>query len=506
MNFNNIPMGLRVPLFFGEISVNGNSPIGGSHGPLPPSISCDGATQDIYFPYITGYWRFFVDGRLIDGIPPQQSGANDLIYYLKTEYPEIYNGDFDGFFWVENLSDTPHRFEFVPVNDPEVPNSFTPPSNNPTFIEHPDGSLTFCLAAKSNQISCDGATSSFKWAYAVKDGAASAIALKTYVDGVQRDIINDPPEWLTREILDEMPEGEVPEGFNIANGVYKFNIYDSHNHRLELEILNPDFFRSVVSDNPTLIQMTDKLGEHVGVCLAPPANQISCDGATPLARFTDDGVFDITVNGVYYENPSLLTCKQMVDHYPTLAEVLLVNGDGETLFTNKTENSLRIMLDPLRPNFVEIHPDNTNPTVNIDVDGIITFCLSEKPSEISCEGATESVKGAYFVPVDMTSEEFLAWYNQPNSTTLNVNGVETNYDDFLDVLVDMTPVEDIVPPEVIPEGYKVDFNIPWRWENKKDYNLRIKETVNGSDVIKIIYWDNPSAFENHVCLAAKEEF
>ncbi len=79
-----------------------------------------------------------------------------------------------------------------------------------------------------------------------------------------------------------------------------------------------------------------------------------------------------------------------------------------------------------------------------------------------------------------------------------------DYNDFLDILVETHQDENVViPPDVIPDGYKLAFNIPWLWENKQNQNLRIEETVNGSDVVKIVYWDNPTALENHVCLAGK---
>lgn len=106
-------------------------------------ISCEGATNSIHFPGIAGYWDFYLD----DFNNPLLTGAaNDLTYYFNTEMADKLTGDFDGFFWLENLDNQPYRFKFVPVHHDEYPNSYTPPTDNPTFTEHEDGSLTFCLA------------------------------------------------------------------------------------------------------------------------------------------------------------------------------------------------------------------------------------------------------------------------------------------------------------------------------------------------------------------------
>lgn len=44
---------------------------------------------------------------------------------------------------MQNIDNIPHRFRFVPI-DENVTHGIA--ANNPTFIEHMDGSLTFCLA------------------------------------------------------------------------------------------------------------------------------------------------------------------------------------------------------------------------------------------------------------------------------------------------------------------------------------------------------------------------
>lgn len=50
MNFNDIPNQLRTPLFFCEVSINGNTPVVSSNTePTPPLISCAGATNSVVF-------------------------------------------------------------------------------------------------------------------------------------------------------------------------------------------------------------------------------------------------------------------------------------------------------------------------------------------------------------------------------------------------------------------------------------------------------------------------
>ncbi|MCH7381360.1 hypothetical protein [Acinetobacter higginsii] len=86
MNFNNIPMGLRVPLFFGEISINGNAPAGGSTGPQPPLISCTGALNITDPIDISGDWKLEIDGVLV---LPEATNIDDVVAYLNEEGFEV---------------------------------------------------------------------------------------------------------------------------------------------------------------------------------------------------------------------------------------------------------------------------------------------------------------------------------------------------------------------------------------------------------------------------------
>lgn len=60
-------------------------------------------------------------------------------------------------------------------------------------------------------------------------------------------------------------------------------------------------------------------------------------------------------------------------------------------FTNLTTTNKRVRLIPKAGNAVEINPtDADNPTVGIDNDNVLTFCLSGQDL-FSCEGATNTV-------------------------------------------------------------------------------------------------------------------
>lgn len=299
----------------------------------------------------------------------------------------------DGYEYRDNyrfVYPSPLRYELqlLPPNQTQTRMKFE--GNNPTIIEMGHNHFGVCLKAEEplNPISCDGATSSIKWAYAVKEGTSHAIALMTYVDGVQRDIIGNAPSWLTKDILNEMPAGEVAEGFYTANGVYKFKNTDSVPHRLEFVILNPDLFRSVVSDNPSLIQITDKLGEHVGVCLSPSTIPIGCAGALQTAE----------TGGIWF-SPTMRVNDIPYDGIVSIADVLEFDNNGSELhwsFRNISDHylSIEIKTDPSGISSDNMGwSENTNPTLDVNFEtGQINFCLAPfETNPISCEGATENI-------------------------------------------------------------------------------------------------------------------
>lgn len=106
-------------------------------------MSCEGATSIINFQHIEGDWHFYLDDFANEIL---LGGANDFTNYLNNEMSDKLAGDFDGFFWIENLDTQPHRIKMVPKIS-ELPTVYPlPPLNNPTFLIQEDGSITFCLS------------------------------------------------------------------------------------------------------------------------------------------------------------------------------------------------------------------------------------------------------------------------------------------------------------------------------------------------------------------------
>lgn len=141
MNFNNIPDQLRTPLFFGEVSINGNTPVVSSNtDPNPPNISCEGATMSMSFSQIAGVWSIYVD----DFETPVATGnIGPALSQVLTAYSGKLIGDYDGVMYIQSTDTSNHRIKLEPISG----TSFTANTeDNPTFMEHEDGSLTFCLS------------------------------------------------------------------------------------------------------------------------------------------------------------------------------------------------------------------------------------------------------------------------------------------------------------------------------------------------------------------------
>ena len=140
MNFNNIPNDLRSSLFFSELSVNGNSPRIASGADPNPHISCDGATISMSFSVIAGVWSIYVD----DFETPVATGnIGPALSQVLTVYSGKLIGDYDGVMYIQSTDTSNHRIKLEPISG----TSFTANTeDNPTFMEHDDGSLTFCLS------------------------------------------------------------------------------------------------------------------------------------------------------------------------------------------------------------------------------------------------------------------------------------------------------------------------------------------------------------------------
>lgn len=133
--FNKIPKGLRAPLFFGELAIDGDV-LGG--GPQPPQhgISCVGASEKMNFGGFRGFWDMEINGTFY------KSSVDTLQNYVNKYFKDSLIVDSDGFMVIENILQENQRIRLIPVLDA----TYSEPSGNNTFMEHEDGSLTFCLA------------------------------------------------------------------------------------------------------------------------------------------------------------------------------------------------------------------------------------------------------------------------------------------------------------------------------------------------------------------------
>ena len=112
---------------------NVNSPVG--------QISCDGATDNMYFSQLNGDWDVYVDGVFYPS-------SYDPAATIRENLSGVIHAENDGFsdFW--NLTNVPHRFRFVPKQNDDGMASYAlrPDNANQSFMELEDGSIVFCLA------------------------------------------------------------------------------------------------------------------------------------------------------------------------------------------------------------------------------------------------------------------------------------------------------------------------------------------------------------------------
>lgn len=103
-------------------------------------IGCEGATEIMQFEHIFGTWELYVDDIFI--FESKSIGFHQLLLD-NLNFLEAPNNNNN--WYIRNLDNKVHRIKLVPVYD----DMFTLPliQNNPTFIEHEDGSLTFCLSS-----------------------------------------------------------------------------------------------------------------------------------------------------------------------------------------------------------------------------------------------------------------------------------------------------------------------------------------------------------------------
>jgi hypothetical protein len=157
-NLSNIPLRCKFSIFRKELGAgalnpyesDGSSPntaftqIDGDHLEfcLAPPVEEVEATSSVDFLEISGVWDFYIndfDNVVFTGV------CGDFRTYLVTNMPDQFESSYaGGSFYIGNKDSQLHRFKFVPKNEPESINTHVPP-DNPTFMEHDDGTLTFDL-------------------------------------------------------------------------------------------------------------------------------------------------------------------------------------------------------------------------------------------------------------------------------------------------------------------------------------------------------------------------
>ena len=127
--------------------------------------------------------------------------------------------------------------------------------------------------AKGNQISCDGASSSVRIQLLRQVDYGSSNNVPTIIfDGVEYDVSENPPFWLSFSRTEDLFTGPIPEGFERLPFVEIWTNNDSVSHRIELKTNNPDL-RLVFFDNPSVIELGVVDGMHVGFCLSASVGQ-----------------------------------------------------------------------------------------------------------------------------------------------------------------------------------------------------------------------------------------
>ncbi len=187
-------MGLRVPIFFGEISINGSVPAGGGGtNPQPPIINCNGALNITDWIDIDGDWKLEADGELVR---PDATSVDDIIAYL-----------------------TEAGFEVTIENVPPV-------------------------------ISCEGSDNYTEVHFFRKIGIEDGVPPTVKIDG---SVIENPPEWLSvSEVATVLP----PLGFE-NNGSVKYTNTDALNHTIEMDQQNDNFKLILINPSNTVVEFEE---------------------------------------------------------------------------------------------------------------------------------------------------------------------------------------------------------------------------------------------------------
>lgn len=309
-----------------------------------PVISCDGASNQQYFKSIGGFWDMELNGTF------HKSSTDLLQNYIAKNLGDILSVGYDGFMYLGNISESNQRIRLIPVKD----TIYFEPSENDTFIEQEDGSLTFCLSTqKEPEITCDGATNTADtggiWGNVTMTVNGTLYEALLPIDGVL-EIDNHGSEL--HNTFKNLSDGNLRVRIT-SNRLYSSDYGWGENKNPTLGV---DFNTGVIE-----------------FCLSPFKQIISCDGASSeqnFGRFT--GQWDLELNGVYYQSSTQLSFPDYINQY--LGDKLRVGIDGITKFFSVTDENIRLRLIPLEEFSTYSNPYGNNTFMSHN-DGSLTFCL-----------------------------------------------------------------------------------------------------------------------------------
>lgn len=337
--------------------------------PSSVPMGCEGATQDFSLSHIEGVYDFYINGTLMITLPiglisgwlNSNGYANRLVI------------DFDGTMNAQNMTqDEYFLLDFVGVNG-EQPWSFTDPSNNPSFVEHPNLGFTVCLAPKG-ELSCEGATISIAVQLTLPENTVTTFT----VNGTVATFI--PSEHVGQSLAIWFNN---IFGKDVLMSRSDFTIFDSVNGKCNSVIIDNTNFALEAPyqvDNGAGLNKTFSVtdGQYAKFMLG--GDEITCEGATSDAQLGDiheeSGII-VKVNGVVVEKDY-----QPSDQWaPTYGQQIILQKlpDGSYSAMNTTTKELRVTIQTNSSlNSGDIGWSlNNNPTLDVDyLNKTIKFCLS----------------------------------------------------------------------------------------------------------------------------------
>ncbi|ENX33938.1 hypothetical protein F889_02602 [Acinetobacter colistiniresistens] len=291
-----------------------------------PVISCDGAGQitglaiGYYFPDGSNEdtWIVAEQVRLKFNNEERFIALNGTAPPYTSEYPEIgnffnqylagANGDFDQApfegeigFWQNPDPLNPVRFEYelLPANQTQF--RVATFGDNPAHENVTPIFTRACFAPYQSPISCAGAESTVEMAFAIKDGTGAPLNVSFLLDNNPVDLMNNPPPYITKEILNKLYDGEVPAGFSTGAGVLKFTNTDAEPHRIECFTDDFQNIRVLANHNSSVINLDNEIDWiDVGVCLSQDVGiPIGCEGSVDyitVGLIKDGSMVDVYLN------------------------------------------------------------------------------------------------------------------------------------------------------------------------------------------------------------------